>query len=207
MKTSLSCLAAAVTLALAAPAAAQMPAEVPGKADPARVTAGAYKVDPAHTQVTFTVNHLGFSLYRGQFGDITGTLTLDPAKPAAARMSIEIPMSGLVTTSKALTDHLMKADFFDAARYPSARFESTSIVVSGTNAVITGNLTIRDVTRPVTLQARFIGAGTSPMNKAETVGFEATARLKRSDFGVSYGIPFVTDEVDLAISAAFEKAK
>jgi len=194
---------AAVTL----PAIAQMPTEVPGKADPARVTAGTYKADSAHTQIAFKVNHLGFNAYHGLFGDSTGTLTLDPAKPNAAKVDIEIPMSGITTTNAKLTEHLKGADFFDAAKFPTARFQSTSVNASGTSATITGNLTLKGVTKPVTLDAKFIGAGKGPMNGLETVGFEATGSIKRSDFGISYGIPFVPDDVPLEITVAFEKPK
>ncbi len=205
MKPVLSAAACLALAMLAAPVTAQMPTEAPGKPDTSRVTAGNYKLDPGHTQVTFTVTHLGFSLYRGQFGDLTGTMTLDPARPTAAKLSVDIPLAGIVTTSPALTEHLKKPEFFDAARFPTAHFESTAIRVDGSTAQIDGKLTIKGQTRPVTLQARFIGAGPSPMSKAETVGFEASASINRSDFGVSYGIPLVPDRVDLDISAAFEK--
>jgi polyisoprenoid-binding protein YceI len=200
-----ACLLAVAAATL--PAIAQMPKEAPGKADPARVTAGTYKADSAHTQIAFTVNHLGFNAYHGLFGDSTGTLTLDPAKPSAAKVDIEIPMSGITTTSAKLTEHLKGADFFDAAKFPTARFQSTAVMASGTNATITGNLTIKGVTKPVTLNAKFIGAGKGPMNGADTVGFEATTSIKRSDFGISYGVPLVSDEVPLEITVAFEKAK
>lgn len=193
------------TVAAGGIAIAQMPAEIPGKPDPARVTGGRYVVDAAHTQVAFTVNHLGFNAYHGLFGDITGSLTLDPAKPEKAALSITVPMSGITTTSAKLTEHMQGADFFEAAKFPTATFQSTAVTVSGTSAMITGNLTIRGITKPVTLDARFIGAGANPMSKAETVGFEATTKIRRSDFGMTYGIPFVTDEVALEITAAFEK--
>lgn len=194
-------------LALGVPVIAQnMPTEAPGKADPKRITAGNYKVDPHHTQVAFTIDHLGFNPYHGLFGEITGTLSLDPAKPAASKLSIEIPMSGITTTSADLTAHLKKPEFFDVEKFPTARFESTAVRASGTTATITGNLTIKGTTRPVTLNAKFTGAGTMPMKgAAETVGFTATTTVKRSDFGVNYGIPLVGDQVDLTITAAFEK--
>lgn len=193
--------------ALTVPAIAQMPKEVPGKADPSRVTAGTYKADSGHTQILFSVNHLGFNVYHGLFGDATGTLTLDPAKPAAAKVDIEIPMSGITTTSAKLTEHLKGADFFDAAKFPTGRFQSTAVQASGTDATITGNLTLKGVTKRVTLKAKFTGAGKGPMNQLETVAFEATTTIKRSDFGISYGIPFVPDEVPLQITVAFEKPK
>lgn len=194
------------SVAAAGIAYAQMPTEAPGKPDAARVTGGHYSLDPDHTQVAFTVNHLGFNAYHGLFGGITGTLDLDPKRPDAAKLEVEVPMTGLVTTSAALTEHLNKPDFFDSAKFPSAKFVATSITTSGTSATITGNLTLHGVTRPVTLDARFIGAGPSPMGNKETIGFEASTTVKRSDFGISYGIPLVTDEVELQITAAFEKS-
>ncbi|MEH3106386.1 MAG: YceI family protein [Sphingomonas fennica] len=195
----------ALPLFAAVPAIAQAPTTAPGAPDASRVKAGTYTVDSGHTQVLFTVDHLGFSTYWGIFGGATGTLTLDPARPAAATVSIEIPLSGVVTTSDRLNAHLKAPDFFDAAKFPTATFKSTAVAVSGTSAKISGNLTIKGVTKPVVLDAKFHGAGASPMSKAETIGFDATTTVKRSDFGVSYGIPMVSDEVPLKITVAFEK--
>jgi polyisoprenoid-binding protein YceI len=191
-------------------AVAQMPTSPPGSPDPSRITGGEYKLDPAHTQITFVVNHLGFSLYRGIFGSVEGTMTLDRKLPSNSKLSITIPMNGLVTTVPALTEHLMKADFFDSTKYPAAQFQSTSVTVKGATAEIVGNLTLKGVTKPVTLHAHLVGAGTftNPMTKAssETIGFEAKTEVKRSDFGLSYGVPLVSDVVPLEISAAFEKS-
>lgn len=185
--------------------AQQLPTEVPGKPDPARVTAGDYVIDPAHTQLAFEVSHLGFNPYHGLFGSITGTLALDPAKPDEAKLSVDIPMAGIVTTSADLDAHLKKPEFFDATRFPAAHFESTGVTASGTNATIAGNLTIKGTTKPVVLEAHFTGAGRNPVSGAETIGFEATTMVRRSEFGVSFGIPLVSDEVPLRITAAFEK--
>lgn len=193
-------------LALSAPLAAQTPAAAPpGAADPARVKAGTYALDPAHAQVAWTVNHFGFNAYHGLFGDPTGTLVLDPARPAAAKLAVTVPVSKVVTTSDGLTKHLMNADFFDVAKYPTARFVSTEVRPAGTRATITGNLTLHGVTRPVTLEARFIGAGHNPMTKKDTVGFEATTSINRSDFGMGFIVPMVADRVDLRITVAFER--
>lgn len=195
-------LISAIVAAAAIPVLAQT---VPGAADPSRVKGGTYQVDSGHTQVVFTVNHLGFNSYWGIFGGAKGTLTLDPAKPMAASVNIEIPLSDITTTSGELNTHLKAPNFFDAAKFPTATFKSTSVTVDGTKAKIAGNLTLKGVTKPVVLDAWFTGAGLGPMNKAETVGFEATTTVKRSDFGISYGVPFVSDEVPLKITAAFEK--
>ncbi len=198
--------ASLLTAAIALPVIAQnLPTEAPGKPDVSRVTAGTYDVDHWHTQVAFAVNHMGFNTYHGLFGEITGTLTLDPKKPAASKVSIDIPLSGLVTTAAALNEHLAKPEFFDIAKFPSAHFEATNIVVKGTHATINGNLTIKGITKPVVLAAHFVGAGKGPMDGKDNVGFEATTTVKRSDFGISYGIPLVSDAVELQITAAFEK--
>lgn len=197
----------ALSVAAAAPLAAQqMPKEVPGKADPALVQAGTYSVDSGHTLVTFRVNHLGFSWYHGQFGNPSGSLVIDPKKPTEAKVDISFPIDSVSTTSEALDKHLKGADFFDAANHPAGRFTSTAIQVSGQTATITGNLTLKGVTRPVTLQAQYIGAGPSPMGGKLNIGFSAKTKIKRSDFGISYGIPMVSDDVDLVIDAAFVKA-
>ncbi len=194
--------AAAIVAAFAVPGAAQ----VPGAADLARVAAGTYAADPGHTQVEWRINHLGFSEYDGIFGGATGTLTLDPARPAAAAVAIEVPVAGLVTTVPALDTHLKSPDFFDAAKFPTVTFRSTRITVHGSTATITGDLTLHGVTRPVTLAAHFIGAGDNPRSKKATIGFTATATIKRSDFGMTFFLPALGDTVDLHINAAFEKA-
>ena len=205
MRTLASAAAAVLLVATAAPVTAQAPAGPPGRADISRITAGTYKVDSNHTQVTWTVDHLGVSPLSGMFGGITGTLQLDPARPAASRLEIEIPLSGLTTTSEGFSRHLRTPDMFDAAKFPTARFVSTAVRPQGTRAVIAGNLTLHGVTRPVTLNAVFVGAGPNPMSKAANVGFTATGTLKRSDFGLGYGVPAVGDEVKLQITGAFEK--
>jgi polyisoprenoid-binding protein YceI len=204
----------ALPLLAAAPLIAQggPPPAPPGKADPSLVKAGTYEVEKTHAQIQWTVNHFGFNDYFGLFGDPTGTLTLDPAKPNASKVSITIPVSNLATSSKGLTDHMLRpgaggkpADFFNVAAHPNATFTSTSVVATGTTAKIMGNLTLNGVSKPVTLDAKFIGVGTNPFRKKETVGFHATTAIKRSDWGMGYALPLVSDEVRLTISVAFEK--
>lgn len=194
---------AAVLATAAVPAIAQAPAGLPGSPNAAAVTAGTYAVDPAHTQVTWTLNHMGFSMLSGQFGAEGGSLTIDPKRPAAAKLDVTFAIPKLSTTSEQFKHHLESKDFFDAATYPTARFVSTGVKVMGNKAVITGNLTIKDQTKPVTLNATFFGAGTNPMSKKLNIGFRATAKIKRSDFGVGAYVPVVGDEVDLTINAAF----
>ena len=205
---------AAVTAAfLAAPLAAQAPMAKPGAKDARRVTGGTYKADPGHTLVTWTVDHMGFTPYTGIFGDVAGTLEFDPKAPNAAKLDVTIPVSKVTTASSGLTAHLLrggkdggKADFFGASP-ADARFVSTRVVAKGQAATITGNLTLNGVTRPVTLQAQFYGAGKAPaqMGGGENIGFTATATIRRSEFGIGYGIPIVSDAVKLDIAAGFMK--
>lgn len=195
-------------------AIAQMPTEAPGKADAKRVVAGTYGTDPSHSLISWEVNHFGFSQYYGLFGDVAGTLVIDPARLQDAKVDVTIPVKSVTTVNAALTAHLLrpgkdggKPDFFGAAP-ADARFVSTGVVVDKKDpmkAMITGNLTLNGVTKPVTLEAEFIGAGTNPFNKKATVGFEAEADIKRSDWGITQGIPLVSDTVELDISVAFEK--
>lgn len=201
----------AATTAVATPIVAQQMAK-PGSANPAAVTGGTYQADPNHTMVIWTLDHFGFSPLSGMFGAITGTLTLDPKSPNAAKVDVTIPVSKAVTTS-GLTDHLLRAgkdggkpDFFGPSP-ADGRFVSTKVVANGRNAKITGDLTLNGVTKPVTLDASFYGAGKAPAMAGgkENVGFKATATIRRSDFGLGLAVPLVSDEVTLNIAAAFQK--
>jgi polyisoprenoid-binding protein YceI len=195
-----------IALSLAAMAVpAFVNAQMPGAPDAARVVAGTYKVDPAHTQVVWSVNHLGFSNLYGMFGAQSGSLTIDPKNPAASKVNIEFSTADLTVTSARFGTHLKSGDFFDVAKFPTATFVSTSVQASGTTAKIMGNLTVHGVTKPVTLDAKLMGAGANPMSKAQTIGFTATTTVKRSDFGLGMAAPVVSDDVMLHITAAFEK--
>ncbi|WP_430387928.1 YceI family protein [Blastomonas fulva] len=185
--------------------------QLPGQKDAARVTAGTYKTDPGHSLIGWEVNHFGFNDYYGLFGDIAGTLMIDPANLNAAKVDVTIPVGKVTTASAGLTSHLLRAgkdggkpDFFGSSP-ADARFVSTKVVASGMTAKITGNLTLNGITKEVTFDAEFTGAGTNPFSKKETIGFEAETEIKRSDFGINYALPMVSDEVELDISVAFEK--
>ena len=148
---------------------------------------------------------MGFNLLDGIFGNPTGTLVLDPAHPEKALVSLDFPIAKALTTRPALTEHMLSPAILDATAFPTAMFRSTGIVVKGTTAKISGNLTLHGVTKPVVLDARFMGAGVNPNSKKPTVGFVATASINRSDFGIGYAIPIVSDKVDLHITVAFER--
>jgi polyisoprenoid-binding protein YceI len=188
------------------------PPQVPGQVDVSRVAAGTYQVDPGHTLVGWRANHFGFNDYFGIFGNPTGTLEIDPANPAAAKLDVTLPIASVITASEGLTDHLTRAgrdgaapDFFGPDPAP-ARFVSTSVEPTGDlTANITGDLTMNGVTKPVVIAAEFTGAGANPMSQVQTIGFEGTTTIKRTDFGIKAFVPMVSDEVELDISAAFEK--
>ncbi|WP_415628674.1 YceI family protein [Novacetimonas hansenii] len=172
----------------------------------AQAQSGTYDVEPGHTQVGFSVLHFGFTNYLGIFSNVSGTLILDPKNPTTSKLSVTIPVDSVQTTSSKLNDELKGTQWFDAAKFPNATFESTSIHVTGRNdALVTGNLTLHGVTKPETLKVHFIGAGINALDKKYTTGFEATGTLKRSDFGVKMYVPYVSDEVQLRINGAFEK--
>ena len=205
-------LAALALAVVATPIVLAQGGSAPGAPDKTRVTAGTYAADAGHTMVVWEVDHLGFSKYTGIFGDVTGTLVIDPKNLAAAKVDVTIPVAKVTTASAGLTSHLLRAgkdggkpDFFGAAP-ADAKFVSTSVTLDsdGDEAKVAGNLTLNGVTKPVTLDVDFHGAGVG-MNKKETVGFQAETTIKRSDFGVSMGIPYVSDAVELEIHAAFEK--
>jgi polyisoprenoid-binding protein YceI len=191
---------AVVTLAAAPLAQAQV------TTSPAAVQAGTYGVEPAHTRVLFSVNHLGFTTWYGDFTKATGTLTLDPKDPARSQVDVSVPTASIATTNTVLDGELKGADWFDAAKFPAITFKSTKVTVTSPgHAQVQGELTLHGVTKPVTLAASFNGAGVNPLSKAYTTGFEVSGKIKRSDFGVTKYVPLVGDEVTLIISAAFER--
>ena len=182
--------------------------------DTSAIEAGSYTADAGHSMVGWDVSHLGFNDYYGIFGDVAGTLTLDPADPAAASVDVTIPIASVTVPSAGLKAHLLrdgadggKPDFFGSDP-AAAHFVSTNVELTGdTSATITGDLTLNGVTKPVAIAAEVSGVGVNGMSQKKTVGFHGVATIKRSDFGIDFGIPFgISDEVDLRITIAFEKS-
>ena len=172
---------------------------------PAEVQAGAYALDSSHGKITWSVDHLGFSTYRGQFVNVDADLTLDPANPAAASLTATIPLTDVDSNSDGLDAHLQTADFFDTANHPVATYVSRSVTVDPSapdRATVEGDLTLRGVTRPVTMTVEFNQAGPS-MGGTYRAGFDGEATIRRSDFGINYGLPVLGDEVSLHIEGEF----
>jgi polyisoprenoid-binding protein YceI len=169
------------------------------------VTAADYTIDPAHTYVSFAINHLGFSTMRGKFDKQSGSLQFDPASKKASVM-IEIDAASIDTGHAKRDAHLQSPDFLNAVENPTITFKSTSATWSGDKpATVTGDLTILGVSKPVTLTITSMHCGPNPFSKKETCGFDATGSIKRTDFGVNYGAPAIGEALDLQIE--FEAVK
>jgi polyisoprenoid-binding protein YceI len=160
-----------------------------------------YKLDPNHTIVLASWDHFGYSRPVANFGKVDGTLVYDADKVEAASVNVTLPLSGLESFVDDFNEHLRSADFFDAEKYPVATFKSTKVEKgAGPNQLkVTGELTLRDVTKPVVLDVTLNKAGEG-RNGAPKVGFAATTTIKRSDFGIAKFIPNVSDEVRISIS-------
>lgn len=204
---------AACSPAPEAPAGPEAPPEPVAVAEPVTLPAGEYRLDRSHATVTFRVNHLGFSTYAAGFDEVEATLNLDPANPAASSLTATIrPASlDLPTPPEGFLEEMLGETWFDAGAHPEMRFQSTSIVRTGPDtADVTGDFTLRGITKPVTLAVTFNGGWEGiPPDPFARAGFSATGALKRSDFGMTFGIPEpgsemgVSDEVAFAIETEF----
>ena len=216
MKTILAAAAATTTIVtagvLSAPTLMAQASQTPGQVNASRVTAGTYALDPAHTLVGWEVNHFGFNDYFGLFGNIEGTMTMDPANISDAEFEIMVPIAEVTVASEGLKNHLLRPgkdgaapDFF-GPEPGMATFTSTNVRQTGaTTALVSGMLDMNGKSGPVTMRVEFTGAGTNPFNEKETVGFEARAVIDRTMWDVNYGQGLVGNEVELNITAAFEK--
>jgi polyisoprenoid-binding protein YceI len=169
---------------------------------PALAAPATYQLDPSHSQVVFTYDHLGFSTTTGMFSGFEGTIEFDEADPANSSVSVSMPLMSMFTGWEKREAHFMSDDLFGAQEGDLVTFTSTGIEVTGENtALITGDLTIKDTTRTVVLDTVLNKkADAHPMNNRPWIGFDATTTLLRSDFGVDMAVPFISDEVALRIS-------
>ncbi|WOS40536.1 YceI family protein [Xanthomonas rydalmerensis] len=180
------------TSAFAAPAAA---------AAAAKGVSGTYTLDPAHTDVLVQWSHFGFSNPSAHFGDVDGTLVYNAQDVSKSSVNVTLPLSGLNSFTAKFDEHLKSADFFDAAKFPTATFKSTKVTSAGANKLtVAGDLTIKGTTKPVVLAVTLNGAGPHPMKKVPALGFDATTTVKRSDFGLGAYVPNVSDEVKIRIT-------
>ncbi len=160
-----------------------------------------YQIDPEHTEVVVSWSHFGFSRPTAHAGGIEGVLRYDATRPAASSVTLRVPVESLTSHVPKLDEMLRGPEFFDAATYPYIRFESTSVRDQGDGRLrIEGVLRIKNHEQPVVLEAVRNREGTHPRAGRPAVGFDATATLKRGDFGVGAYAPDVSDDVELRIT-------
>jgi len=165
---------------------------------------GSFALDESHAALTFKIDHLGFSNYVGRFEAFSASLDLDEATPEAAQLDVIIEMTSLDVANDAFANTLM-TDWFDTEQFPTARFIATDVTVTGeAMGTITGNLTLHGVTRPVVLDLQFNGGARDLIRgNAYIVGFSATGRIDRSEFGISNLSGIIANEVAISIEAEF----
>lgn len=170
-----------------------------------------WEFDRDHTRIIAIWNHLGLSRQQAQFTRSYGKLIFNPAEPGRSLIEVTVPVEGLLTGNTAFDKHLKSIDYFDAARFPYIKFRSESAVATGPRSgVVTGQLTIRDVTKQVAMaiNLNYVGphplATVNPVYEGRTVaGFSGGFVIKRSDFGIGRGAPLVSDEVTIMLDAEF----
>jgi polyisoprenoid-binding protein YceI len=179
----------------------------------AALAAETYGFDKGHTEVRFVWNHAGLSTQSGEFRDFDGTVTWDREALANSKVDVVIPAASIDSGLGALDDHLKGADFFDVANHPEITFKSTEVRQSGIDhGAVTGDLTIRGVTRPVTLDVALVFDGEHPfaafmpdMAGVHYTGFSARGRVLRSDFGLDRGVPLVSDWIEIVIETEMKR--
>lgn len=177
-------------------------------ADIGDVPSGEYSLDETHGYVLFSYSHLGFSNPQVGFDDFDVTLDLDNEKPANSEVKVVIDASSVNSRVPEFNGHLNGERLFDTAKYPTIEFVSTDIVETSANEyAVTGDLTIKGITKPVTLAAVINKAAEHPMRNVPTVGISGRATVKRSDWGIDYFVPAVSDEVTITIEVEMLKAE
>ncbi|MCH7378865.1 MULTISPECIES: YceI family protein [Acinetobacter] len=167
-----------------------------------------YKIDPTHTATVFSWNHFGFSTPSANFTDIQGTIKVDNAKPANSSVEVIIPLSSVNTNVAALDKEFQEEAWFNAAKYPNITFKSTKVETKDKKHFkITGDLTVKGVTKPVVLDAVLNKQGEHPMAKVPAIGFNATTSFNRSAFGIGNYVPNVGDKITVNITTEATAAK
>lgn len=172
------------------------------------ITPGFYELDERHAYLSFSYSHLGLSNPQVQFADFDARLELDGNDMSQSRVSITIDASSIDSAVPELDEDLKGADFFDVENYPEITFLSTAYEeTSDSSGRLTGDLSVRGVTKPVILDVTINSASMNPLNRKEMIGFSATGSLKRSDYGLTAYAPVASDELSLELQVEFEKAR
>lgn len=174
------------------------------KTDRAALISGAYALDNSHTAVTFKINHLGFSNYVGRFEVADASLDFDADNPTSAKLEATIEIASLDVANDEFAETLIGPSWFDSAQHPQAVFRSNDItIINETTGTVTGDLTLKGITKPMTLNVTFNGGDNDPLRGGYAVGFSATGTFNRSDFGITRFLGPVSDEVNIDIEAEF----
>lgn len=164
-----------------------------------------FALDPAHTNVVFSISHLGYSDMIGRFNEVAGELVFDEADPTQSSVEVTVQTGSVDTNHQKRDEHLRSPDFFNAAEFPTMIFKSTAVAAAGDDRYqVTGDLTLLGVTKPVTLEVSFNKKAPHPLpnyNGVMVTGFSAKGQLKRSDFGMNTFLPGIGDDVNLWIEA------
>lgn len=170
------------------------------------LAADTYDIDPVHSTVLFSAVHFNASRFYGRFDNTTGTVMLDDANPAASKVGLVVKVSSISTWDAKRDEHLKSPDFFNAAQFPTITFTSKKVTKTGSNWSVTGDLVLHGVTKEITVPFTKVGEGDDPWG-GHRAGWEATFSLKRSDYGMSFMNPGISDEVKLIISVEGVKKK
>ncbi len=145
----------------------------------------AWQIDPAHSDISFSVRHMMIAIVRGRFADFSGSIDFDPDAPANTTVNVNIDVASIDTNNADRDGHLKSPDFFDAENFPQMSFVSKSVDVSGREGKLHGDLTIKGVTKPVTLDVEFLGTAQSPWGNT-SAGFSASTKLNRTEWGLTW---------------------
>lgn len=168
---------------------------------PGQATAADYTIDTknAHASINFRIKHLGFSWLVGRFDQFSGTFSYDEKVPETSKVSVEIDTASVNSNHAERDKHLRNADFLDVTKFPKATFVSTSVAPAGDGkAKITGDLTLRGVTKPVTIDAAYVGGGADPWG-GNRAGFTGTTKLTLADYGINFNLGPASKEVELTL--------
>lgn len=171
----------------------------------------AWQIDPAHSEVTFAVKHMMISTVRGKFSRFTGTVEADEQNPTGAQVTVQIEAASLDTGNEQRDGHLRSPDFFDAEHFPHLTFKSTRVEqIDDSNLRLYGDLTIRDVAKPVVLEVEYAGQAKSPWGVV-SAGFSAHTKINRKEWGLNWNVALetggwlVSDEIRISIEVELMK--
>ena len=167
-----------------------------------------YTLEPVHTQILFFCDHLGFSKSQGEFLKFSGQFTFDPKNPQASSAEVTIDANSIDMDNDKWNDHMRNEDFFDVTRFPTIRFKSTKVEIQSERlAQVHGDLTIIGQTHPVVLEVKYNKSGVHPFSGRYITGFSASTTVKRSQYGMTYGLPALGDDIEIRLEIEGERVE